>query len=67
MKILLFKGKCLEPFKIYHNPEDVTICNDGKVMINEIGNKDSYNSFISRRNWLIVMTLIRESCVSCYL
>jgi len=43
MKILLFKGKCLEPFKIYHNPDDVTICNDGKVMINEIGNEGYYN------------------------
>lgn len=43
MKILLFKDKCLEPFKIYHNPIDVTICNNGKVMINEIGNEGLYN------------------------
>ena len=43
MKILLFKDKNLEPFKIYHNPNDVTICNDEKVMINEIGNKGHYN------------------------
>ena len=43
MKILLFKGNNLEPFKIYHNPNDVTICNDGKVSINEVGNKGYYN------------------------
>ncbi len=43
MKILLFKGNHLEPFKIYHNPNDVTICNDGKVMINEIANEGLYN------------------------
>ena len=42
MKILLFKGAGLEPFKIYHHPNDVTICNDGKVMINEIGNAGSF-------------------------
>ncbi|MGI9565933.1 MAG: hypothetical protein ACR2LL_02830 [Nitrosopumilus sp.] len=42
MKILLFKDKCLEPFKIYHNPNDVTICNDGKVSINETGNNGAF-------------------------
>jgi len=42
MKILLFKGTNLEPFKIYHHPNDITICNNGKVMINEIGNEGSF-------------------------
>ena len=42
MKILLFKGENLEPFKIYHHPEDVTICNNGKVVVNEPNNDGSF-------------------------
>ena len=38
MKILLFKGTRLEPFKVYHHPNDVTICNNGNVSVNETGN-----------------------------
>lgn len=45
MKILLFKGTNLEPFKIYHNPNDVTICNDDIVLVNEIGNNDVDSSY----------------------
>ena len=42
MKILLFKGIQIEPFKIYHHPEDVTICNNDKVVVNEPNNDDSF-------------------------
>lgn len=42
MKILLFKGAQLEPFKIYHHPKDVTICNNGKVSIKEFGNNGAF-------------------------
>ena len=42
MKILLFKGAQIEPFKIYPHPNDITIYNDGKVSVNEIDNRDSF-------------------------
>lgn len=53
MKILLFKGSATEPFKIYHNPNDVTICNDGKVMINEVGNQHCCFEFLHMQTELI--------------
>ena len=52
MKILLFKGTQLEPFKIYHDPKDVKICKNGKIAINEVGNNGSYE-FIDLQTELI--------------
>lgn len=42
MKILLFKEDCIEPFKIYHDPSDVIICNNGTVSIQDSGNNGQF-------------------------
>ena len=62
MKILLFKNECLEPFRIYHNPNDVTICNDGKVAINEIGNECCFE-FLHLQTELIEFNDQTELCL----
>lgn len=42
MKIYLFNDKQIEPFRIYQHQDDVTICNDWKVQINEPQNNESF-------------------------
>jgi len=62
MKILLFKGMELEPFKIYHHPKDVTICNNGTVSINETRNKGSF-SFVHLQTELVACEKQTELCL----
>ena len=62
MKILLFKGTQIEPFKIYQHPEDVTLCNDGKVSINETGNPGLFE-FIHLQTELIACDDQVELCL----
>ena len=68
LKILLFKRTQIEPFKIYHHPEDVTICNNGRVMINEIGNDDSSFEFVYFQTELIECddSIYVELCLSIF-
>ncbi len=62
MKILLFKEKELEPFKIYHHPNDVTICNDGTVLINETGNNGAF-AFVHLQTELVSCDKQVELCL----
>lgn len=62
MKILLFKGTQIEPFKIYQHPDDVTLCNDGKVSINEIENRGSFE-FVHLQTELIACDDQIELCL----
>ena len=52
MKILLFKGTQLEPIKIYHDPNDVTICKNGMIAINETGNEGLYEFIDLQTVWV---------------
>ncbi len=68
MKILLFKETQLDPFRIYHDPKDVTICNDGRVLINEVGN-DGCFEFVHIQTELIECDNSdqRKLCILLYL
>lgn len=66
MKILLFKNENLEPVKIFHNPEDVTICNNGTVLINEIDNVSNSYEFVHLQTELITCDSQTELCILLY-
>lgn len=53
MKILLFNDKQIEPFRIYQHQDDVTICNDWKVQINEESGNKEYFDFLHLQSELI--------------